>query len=617
MKGIRFLRTIQLKLIIMYVLLILFAMQLIGLYFMKTMESSFRDNFSKTLDQQTTLFAQFVEPYLTVNQDSKIVDDQSVEGKKRFADLSDFVSNYNKVINADIQVIDVNGIVRASSQTNAQTIVGQRNTQPIVSRALQDITDTENDNILVDTDGKRKKFIARPVGSGGKVIGAVYIVASMEDTFTTIKNIKRIFWSGTLIALSLTALLGVILSHTITSPIKEITKQVTHIAAGSFNHQLKVRGQDEIGQLSHAFNGMTDRLREALSLNEEERDKLASILSNMSDGVIATDNEGRVIVINQRAKQMLQLEEQAEGKKLAQILGVSQEIALPRKLGETNTNVIEISFPSGEDLTVRVTFTPIQRREEGITGTIVVLQDVTEQEQLEQARREFVANVSHELRTPLTTIKSYLEALEDGAMEEPQLAQRFVGVTRNETERMIRLVTDLLHLSRLDSKEAMLAKEWTSVSDMLEEVADRFAFQLLQRNTEITIVVEQEMPRILMDRDKIDQVLDNLVSNAIKYTGDEGRIELGAKQNDQNELEIYVKDNGIGIPQKDLSRIFERFYRVDKARSRNMGGTGLGLSIAQEIIRAHGGDILLESEYNLGTRVTFTIPYLKEGSEAV
>jgi two-component system sensor histidine kinase VicK len=617
MKGIRFLRTIQLKLIIMYVLLILFAMQLIGLYFMKTMESSFRDNFSKTLDQQTTLFAQFVEPYLTVNQDSKIVDDQSVEGKKRFTDLTDFVSNYNKVINADIQVIDVNGIVRASSQTNAQTIVGQRSTQPIVSRALQDITDTENDNILVDTDGKRKKFIARPVGSGGKVIGAVYIVASMEDTFTTIKNIKRIFWSGTLIALALTALLGVILSHTITSPIKEITKQVTKIAAGSFNHQLKVRGQDEIGQLSYAFNGMTDRLKEALSLNEEERDKLASILSNMSDGVIATDNEGRVIVINQRAKQMLQLEEQAEGKKLAKILGISQEIALPRKLGETNTNVIEISFPSGEDLTVRVTFTPIHRREEGITGTIVVLQDVTEQEQLEQARREFVANVSHELRTPLTTIKSYLEALEDGAMEEPELAQRFVGVTRNETERMIRLVTDLLHLSRLDSKEAMLAKEWTSVSDMLEEVADRFAFQLLQRNTEITIVVEQGMPKILMDRDKIDQVLDNLVSNAIKYTGDEGRIELGAKQNDQNELEIFVKDNGIGIPQKDLSRIFERFYRVDKARSRNMGGTGLGLSIAQEIIRAHGGDILLESEYNLGTRVTFTIPYLKEGSEAV
>jgi two-component system sensor histidine kinase VicK len=618
MKGIRFLRTIQIKLIIMYVLLILFAMQLIGLYFMKTMESSFRDNFSNTLNQQAQLFAQSMAPYLTpTSQDGKIVDDQTLEAKKRNADLTTDIGNWNKVINADIQVIDANGIVLASSQSNTENIVGQKNTQAIVSRALQNITDSENDGILVDTDGKRKKFIARPIGSGGKVIGAVYIVASMEDTFTTIQRIKQIFWSGTLIALAMTALLGVILSHTITSPIKEITKQVTYIAAGSFDHQLPVRGQDEIGQLSYAFNGMTDRLKEALSLNEEERDKLASILSNMSDGVIATDNEGRVIVINQRAKQMLQLDDQIEGTQLAQILGISPEMALPRKIGETLTNLIEVSFPNREDLNVRVTFTPIHRREKGVTGTIVVLQDVTEQEQLEQARREFVANVSHELRTPLTTIKSYLEALEDGALEEPQLAQRFVGVTRNETERMIRLVTDLLHLSRLDSKEANLAKEWIKGSDMLEEVADRFAFQLLQRNTEIFIDVEQELPRILIDRDKIDQVLDNLVSNAIKYTGEGGRIELGARRNAQNELEIFVQDNGIGIPQKDLSRIFERFYRVDKGRSRNMGGTGLGLSIAQEIIHAHGGDILLESEYNIGTRVTFTIPYMIEGGEVV
>ncbi|MEX2461636.1 MAG: cell wall metabolism sensor histidine kinase WalK [Paenibacillaceae bacterium] len=619
MKGIRFLRTIQVKLIIIYVLLILFAMQLIGLYFMKTMESSFRDNFSKTLDSQSQLFAQTTAAYLTpTNQDGKIVDDQTAEGKKRDADLSAYIGNWNKVINADIQVIDANGIVLASSQSDAESIIGQKNTQPIVSRALQNIIDSDNDGILVDVDQKRKKFVARPViGNGGKVIGAVYIVASMEDTFATIQRIKQIFWSGTLIALAMTAFLGVILSHTITSPIKEITKQVTYIAAGSFDHQLKVRGHDEIGQLSHAFNGMTDRLKEALSLNEEERDKLASILSNMSDGVIATDNEGRVIVINQRAKQMLQLDEQIEGTQLAQILGISQEMALPRLIGQTYTNIIEVSFPNREELNVRVTFTPIHRREKGITGTIVVLQDVTEQEQLEQARREFVANVSHELRTPLTTIKSYLEALEGGALEDRQLAERFVGVTRNETERMIRLVTDLLHLSRLDSKEAMLAKEWITVSDMLEEVADRFAFQLLQRNTEIFIMLEQELPEILIDRDKIDQVLDNLVSNAIKYTGDGGRIELGASKNEQNELEIFVQDNGVGVPQKDMSRIFERFYRVDKGRSRNMGGTGLGLSIAQEIIHAHGGDILLESEYNIGTRVTFTIPYLNKEGERI
>jgi two-component system sensor histidine kinase VicK len=181
---------------------------------------------------------------------------------------------------------------------------------------------------------------------------------------------------------------------------------------------------------------------------------------------------------------------------------------------------------------------------------------------------------------------------------------------------MIRLVTDLLHLSRLDSKQAILAKSWTSVGEMLDEVADRFSFQLQQRRIDIAIEVADEIGEVLLDRDKIDQVLDNLVSNAIKYTGDGGQITVSARLSDSETVEVAVKDNGIGIPKKDLDRIFERFYRVDKARSRNMGGTGLGLSIAREIIKAHGGAIVLESEYNHGTKVTFTLPYVREEETA-
>ncbi|UUZ82524.1 cell wall metabolism sensor histidine kinase WalK [Paenibacillus sp. P26] len=242
----------------------------------------------------------------------------------------------------------------------------------------------------------------------------------------------------------------------------------------------------------------------------------------------------------------------------------------------------------------------------------MVLQDVTGQEKLEQSRREFVANVSHELRTPLTTIKSYLEALEDGALEEPQLAGKFVSVARNETERMIRLVTDLLRLSRLDSKQAIISKEATVVADMLEEVADRFSFQLERRAIAVDIDVQPNVKEIMLDRDRIDQVLDNLVSNAIKYTPEGGHIRIYAGMPEERVLEISVQDNGIGIPKKDLERIFERFYRVDKARSRNMGGTGLGLSIAREIVKAHGGTIQLESELGHGTKVTFTLPYQQE-----
>jgi two-component system sensor histidine kinase VicK len=261
-----------------------------------------------------------------------------------------------------------------------------------------------------------------------------------------------------------------------------------------------------------------------------------------------------------------------------------------------------------------VTLTPIRRRDKGVVGSIAVLQDVTESEKLEESRREFVANVSHELRTPLTTIKSYAEALGDGALEEPPLAERFVGVIRSETERMIRLVTDLLHLSRFDSRQASVRRQLTDMAEMMEEVVDRFSLQLRQKAITVKVQVEPDLQQAWLDRDGIDQVLDNLVSNAIKYTLDGGSISLLARLSEAGQLAVSVKDTGIGIPKKDLGRIFDRFYRVDKARSRSMGGTGLGLSIAREIVRAHGGAISLESEPGVGTTVTVTLPSAQEGS---
>lgn len=616
MIGIRFFRTIQMKLIIIYVLLILFAMQLIGIYFIKAMETSFMNNFSESLNYQAMLLSDLVKPVLLDNQENADSGTKPEDGKTINDRLNQTVNNWYKVSNVEIQIINSNGTVISASDQYPRSIIGQKNTQQVVSRALQNIKDKDNERILTDVDGKRKKVIAMPVSEENKVIGAVYIVSSMEDIFDTINRIKQIFMSGILIALAMTILLGIILAHTITSPIKEITRQVSSVARGNFDHQVKIWSHDEIGQLSRAFNDMTNRLKEALSVNEEEKEKLASVLTSMSDGVVATDEQDRVIVINRRAREMLQLNNQpADGKDLYELLGLPKQLALPGARGEEVTHLIEIHpQESEESRKVRATFTSVHSREKGTTGTIVVLHDVTEQEELEQSRREFVANVSHELRTPLTTLKSYLEALDDGAIDEPQLARKFVGVTRNEAERMIRLVTDLLHLSRLDSNQAMLKKEQVHVTEMLDEVADRFSFQLRQRSIAIQIIIGDNTSSIWLDRDKIDQVLDNLVSNAIKYTGDGGQIRIMAERLPNDMLEIKIQDTGIGIPKKDLSRIFERFYRVDKARSRNMGGTGLGLSIAREIIKAHGGAIAIDSEFNVGTTVSFTLPYMEEGS---
>jgi two-component system sensor histidine kinase VicK len=597
------------KLIIIYVLLILIAMQLIGVYFISTMKTSLTESFTKNLNEQANLLSVIAARTLAAD----IGNADAADNRTTEEDLSAVVRNLFSLNQAEIQVLDASGRVLATSLQSHQSYIGKKNTSLAVSRALQGIRDNEEE--VIDEDNVRKKIIAKPVVSGDKTVGAVYLVASMNDLYGTVDRINRIFVSGMLIALGLTGVLGILLAHTITNPIKALTRQAAAVADGRFDQQVPVLGDDEIGRLSEVFNNMTMRLRDALSANEEEKEKLASILANMSDGVIAADERGVVIIMNRRAQQMLG-ESACEGCRLTDLLGMDDS-RLSSLLGGSEPSAVTYHMKSegDEDELLRVTFTPVHHRDKGISGTIAVLQDVTEQERLEQSRREFVANVSHELRTPLTTIKSYAEALEDGAMEERELGQRFVGVIRNETERMIRLVTDLLHLSRLDSNQAPLRRQKTSVPDMLDEVADRFSFQLRKRQIRASVRVEKGIDTVWLDRDQIDQVLDNLVSNAIKYTLDGGRIEITARKPDPSLIAISVKDTGIGIPKKDLSRIFERFYRVDKARSRNMGGTGLGLSIAREIVKAHGGTISLESELNVGTTVTVTLPALQERGE--
>ncbi|MGG6310466.1 cell wall metabolism sensor histidine kinase WalK [Paenibacillus macerans] len=581
-------------------------MQLIGVYFVSAMKTSLTSNFTKELQERAELLSVLAAQNLGVTGESA---EESMEN------LRVLVNNLFNINGAEIQVLDASGKVLTTSKPSHADYVGTKNTQTVVSRALQGIRD--NEEYIIDEDNIRKKVVAKPVVSGGKIVGAIYIAASMSDLYSTMERINNIFISGILLALGLTAVLGVILAHTITSPIKELTRRATAVAEGEFHQKMPVLGNDEIGQLSKAFNYMTSRLRDALAQNEEEKEKLASILTNMSDGVIATDENGRVILMNRRASEMLMVEDRpVDGIDIMSLLHLPPEEQGVLEQGRMHSTILENDAPDGDVFLIRVTFTPIHRREIGIIGTIAVLQDVTEQEKLEASRREFVANVSHELRTPLTTIKSYTEALEDGAMEDPELGSRFISVIQNQTERMIRLVTDLLHLSRLDSQEAQLRKQPTNVMEMLEEVADRFSFQMQEKDIKPTLFIASDVDTAWIDRDQIDQVLDNLISNAMKYTPEGGAIALEARLTDDRQLAVSVEDNGIGIPKKDLDRIFERFYRVDKARSRNMGGTGLGLSIAREIVKAHGGTISLQSEFGKGTKVTFTLPMEKQGGEA-
>ncbi|WP_188778361.1 cell wall metabolism sensor histidine kinase WalK [Paenibacillus hunanensis] len=605
-----FSRTIQARLIIIYVLLILIAMQLIGVYFVSAMKNSLTSNFTQDLQERAQLLSVLAADKWSGSGENV---SNSVNDLKLMVDN---LYNMSGTQIQEIQVLDVSGRILISSLKTDSGSEARRNTQTVVSRALQGISD--NEEYIIDDTGERKRVVAEPIISGNRTVGAVYIVASMAELYDTMKRINGIFLSGILIALGMTAVLGVILAHTITQPIKEMTKRAKQVAEGEFDHHMTVYSNDEIGQLSEAFNYMTSRLRDALAQNEEEKEKLASILKNMSDGVIATDEHGCIILVNRVAAAMLgDMESQLSGKELSSLLPLSEQDQAKLQNGTLRQTILNLgSSEEGSSSVVRVTFSPVHRRKEiSHAGVIAVLQDVTEQEKLEAARREFVANVSHELRTPLTTIKSYTEALEDGALDERALAERFIGVIRNETQRMIRLVSDLLHLSRLDSSEATLRKQRTDVLELLEDTADRFYVQMKQKQIECTIDLQPGVGSVWIDRDQIDQVLDNLVSNALKYTIEGGSITLGAYSAvDEDMLAIRIQDTGIGIPKQDLHRIFERFYRVDKARSRNMGGTGLGLSIAQEIVLAHNGTIELDSELDQGTTVTVWLPLHEEGS---
>ncbi|MBO8172143.1 MAG: cell wall metabolism sensor histidine kinase WalK [Bacillaceae bacterium] len=613
MKKLKIFQTVQWKVVIIYLLLILIAMQVISAYFIREMERFYVSNFSDTLHSHANLLAVNLERYLAASTQKAEEEGGTTDFRR---DIDYLVNNLVSFQGAVVQVIDQNGIV-ISTNEEEKGIVGQKNTRTEVNMAL---LGTRNESIKLDPETTRRvKVLAVPVKKGGQVLGAIYMEASMEGMYEIMGELKSILATGTAIALLLTGTLGVALSRTITRPVVEITRQAAAMAEGDFNRQVHIYSEDEIGKLGQAFNYLTRRLKQALSQNEEERKKLSSVLSNMSDGVIATDRDGNIMLINQRARQLLNLNEDDERKTLGEVLPLSDEKRAwsPSFQGE-GTLLIEVpgdEEAENEKSLVRVVFTTVQGKDGKGKGIIAVLQDVTEQEKLENERKEFVANVSHELRTPLTTMKSYLEALDEGALEDKEIAPRFVKVIMNETDRMIRLVHDLLQLSRLDSREARFVKKPVPIKKIVNQVVERFAMQSQQQGLHIEKILKDGDTRVFVDQDSIIQVLDNLLSNAVKYSNNKGNIRVRTVKMNRNWLKVEVEDEGVGIPRRDLSRIFERFYRVDKARSRKMGGTGLGLSIAREIVKQHGGNIQIDSKENKGTRVMFTLPVYRGNND--
>ena len=398
--------------------------------------------------------------------------------------------------------------------------------------------------------------------------------------------------------------------------LRQLNAKIKDLIAGDYSEVVDMQGSPELTDMTNSINDLSEVIRLTHENLEQETKRLTSILSYMTDGVLATNRRGQIIMVNEMAAKQLNVNpDEVLNTSILDLLSLGDDYDLRSLITEVPELTIDSQDENGEYISLRVRFALIRRESGFISGLVAVLHDTTEQEKEERERRLFVSNVSHELRTPLTSVKSYLEALDDGALSEP-VAPDFVKVSLNETNRMMRMVTDLLSLSRIDNETSQLDIELTNFTAFITFILNRFD-KIKSQSQEDTKKYEliREYPItpiwVEIDTDKMTQVIDNILNNAIKYSPDGGKIRVGMKTTDA-QLIISISDEGLGIPKKDLPRIFDRFYRVDKARSRAQGGTGLGLAIAKEIIKQHKGFIWAKSEYGKGSTFTIVLPYDKD-----
>ncbi len=612
MKKIRFYQTINAKIVFIIAMVIVFALQLIGANFITQTERQLVDNFTENQQLQMNFMENSLLPYLEMYENPE----EAPEDVDPMEEIDTLISDFSGTAITGIVVVDSDFVVLGSNDNTQQIAVGQLlNNDDIRAAVLQGNSNTRQ-VINSATNARRWRMIEPVFSSEGtqSVIGAIVMESNIESIYEQITDITFIFLRASFIAIILSAFLANIVSKALTEPIREMQTKAKAIAEGDYSGEVTVYGRDELGLLAENINELSEEVESGQQRIEAERRRLDSVLSNMSEGVIATNRRGEIDVVNNMARIMLdQSTEDLVDQNILLVLDIEKTHNL-RDLVERREDVL-IGFDTDEYPTIlRASFSLIQSESGYISGVVCVLRDVTEEEQIEEERKQFVSNVSHELRTPLTSMRSYIEALIDGAWKDEELAPRFLDVAQSETDRMIRMIQDLLHLSRIDSGKSELNKELIDLTALFMQVLNRFEVLLdseeyRDNNYTLDSQLLTEAVFVDIDPDRIIQVFDNVLNNAIKYSPDGGTIKSTMTlSNDQ--VIISIKDEGMGIPKDDLEHIFDRFYRVDRARSRAMGGTGLGLAISREVIEQHGGRIWAESVERKGTTFYIALPYI-------
>ena len=602
----RFFRSIQFKIPMLFIFMLMISLQLIVANFLRQLETQMISNFQEQIQLQVGFLKNSVQPIVSKDDKDEV----------KIAEISKILQDYptgSSIVEA--RVLDSQGYILGTTNQSQQSVVGTRTTEADAQQVL--LTNTVYAYNFTEHDTRYWKIVS-PIsstsGNSGNPLGIISVTTNIESRYTQVKDIGVIFVSSSLIAIILVIIITFLISQGITKPIAEMKKQTEKIAEGNYTGEVKIYSDDEIGQLGQAINDLSFKIKEAQESTESERQRLDSVLRHMSDGVIATDRRGRIVIMNTAALDILNLKsEKVIGIPLLSILPLDEKVTF-RELLETQQERLIHLEEDGEDSIVQCEFSVIQRESGFISGLVCVLTDVTEQQKIDRERRNFVSNVSHELRTPLTSIKSYTEALVDGAWENKEIAPGFLKVIETETDRMMRMITDLLNLSRMDQNRLGLEKEFINMNELVVHIVSRFEMVLQsepyrEKNYRILTDITQRDLWVELDQDKITQVLDNIINNAIKYSPDGGRIIVRLMET-HTDIIVSVSDEGLGIARKDIPHLFDRFYRVDKARSRAMGGSGLGLAIAQEVVQLHGGKIWVNSIENKGSTFFVSLPYI-------
>ncbi|MBF7137778.1 cell wall metabolism sensor histidine kinase WalK [Pediococcus pentosaceus] len=603
-KRTNFFKSINFKIALVFAMLLVVTLEVVGVIFVRQLETQNLNQFKTQVQLQ---------PYVENEISTQL---ERANTKSANSQISDIIGNINNQNITEIRVIDAKGVIRGTSNSTNQNIVGQKTTDRNVKDVIYNTRTYQQVSYNKTTNTRYFVSIVPLINTAGatnNLTGVVYIRANLESVYQNVNNITLIFVVAALIAITIGLILAVLISRAITRPIEEMRQRTIQIARGNYSGQVQIYGDDELGQLAEAVNELSVRVEESQESTESERRRLDSVLGYMTDGVLATDRRGRITIVNEMTTDFLNLEnDQIVGKSILDILDLRGTFTL-RDLLENQEQVVLDLSDDDQDLILHASFALIQRESGFISGLVCVLHDVTEQQKIDQDRKQFVSNVSHELRTPLTSMKSYIEALVEGAWKDPEVAPNFLKVTQEETDRMMRMINDLLNLSRMDLGTARLEREYVNLNELFNHILDRF--DMILKNSDKpdkNYSIKRDFTRrdiwVEVDTDKIQQVLDNIMNNAIKYSPDGGIITCRLLET-HNHVIMSITDQGLGIPKDSISHIFDRFYRVDKARSRAQGGTGLGLAISKEVIQLHGGRIWVESREGEGSTFYISLPY--------